>query len=460
MSRYICCSKKDEKSVLEKWSEIFARDKTAQSAERNLFVLREQKYRGIKTDDSKDYYKSPEGEKVAHQYNIIYENIEAQVDSTIYPCKVTALHPNCEAKAKKIERRINSIIMRAAVKDEVDLSERTVRVQGGAYWHPYWDMTLTTRRTNGDATIKEYHPNNVIPQHGALTVEDMDHIFTEMGISRKDVELTYGVRLKDESEEEPQARSVVGSSVSADDFVTLKTGYFRNEDGGIGKIVWVGETLLYYMEDYETKRLWHCEEYGNTLSLDAFDGDDKDKAEGFFFGIFGKKSSGINAVCPVCGKNRWNLKSVDNEVLSRDVILPGFEPDEMGNYPDRAIIRAGERIPVYKPGMLPFILQKSVSCENELLGISDVDVLEDAQDMVNFASLKMHERVDSSRPYITLPPDLSIEPVNGVNQIRPKDPVYKDMIDVKDIGFDLSPCQLMRAIGYEEGRNLIGITDS
>ena len=64
MSRYICCSKKDEKSVLEKWSEIFARDKTAQSAERNLFVLREQKYRGIKTDDSKDYYKSPEGEKV------------------------------------------------------------------------------------------------------------------------------------------------------------------------------------------------------------------------------------------------------------------------------------------------------------------------------------------------------------------------------------------------------------
>ena len=449
MSRFIQCENSKREDVLKHWQEIFSRDKSAQTAERELFKARERAYRGIKGEDAERYV-TPDGEEISAGYNIIYENIEAQVDGSVYPVKVTALHQRNEKNSKKIEHRLNPITRAASVRNDVDLAERVVPTQGGTYWHGEWDNEAKTHTTCGDFVLKQRFPINVIPQNGANSVEEMQHIFMELGMEKSYVKKTYDVKLKDESEEEPEARSAVGDSVPAEDFVTVRIGYFRHKSGSIGKIAWCGDTLLYYSDDYEAKYLYHCENCGATLSVDDFEGDDEEKTESFFSKVFGgKKKRSNEPVCTKCGGNKWKYKAVEKEVLSEDYMLP-----------NGTIVPAGTEIPVYKPRMLPFVLQKSVSAANELLGLSDADTLEEQQAKENFACRKIFERIDNSRPFVSLPPDLSIEPGDGVNYIRPANPADADGIRVIDVRFDISPFIAMKNDAYQEARNLIGITDS
>ena len=449
MAKFIQCDKNKRESVLKHWQEVFARDKTAQADERELFKARERAYRGVKGEDA-ECYVTPEGEELSHGYNIIYENIEAQVDGSVYPVKVTALHQRNEKNAKKVEHRLNSITRAASVRNDVDLAERVVPTQGGTYWHGEWDNEAKTHTTCGDFVLKQRFPINIIPQKGANSVDEMQHIFMELGMEKSYVEKTYDVKLKEESEEEPEARSAVGDSVPAEDFVTVRIGYFRHESGSIGKVAWCGDTLLYYSDDYEAKYLYHCENCGATLSVEDFEGDDEEKAESFFSKVFGgKKKHSKEPVCTKCGGNKWKYKAVEKEVLTEDYKLP-----------NGTFVPAGTEIPVYKPRILPFVLQKSVSAANELLGLSDADTLEEQQSKINFACRKIDERIDASRPFVTLPPDLSVEPTNGINYIRPDSNADGDIVRVDDVRFDISPFIAMKNDAYQEARNLIGITDS
>ncbi len=450
MSRFIQCDKSKREDVLHHWQEVFARDKTAQADERELFKKRERAYRGV-YDENAEYYVTPEGEKLSHGYNIIYENIEAQVDGSVYPVKVTALHQRNEKNSKKIEHRLNGITRAASVRNDIDLAERVVPTQGGTYWHGEWDNEAKTHTTCGDFVLKQRFPINVIPQKGANSIEEMQHISMELGMEKSYVENRYDVKLEEEGEDEPEARSAVGDSEPAEDFVTVRICYFRHESGSIGKVAWCGDTLLEYSDDYEAKYLYHCEGCGATLSVENFEGESEDeKTAGFLSKIFGgDKKRGKEPVCRKCGGHKWKLKPVEKEVLTEDVTLP-----------DGRIVPAGTEIPVYKPRMLPFVLQKSVSAANELLGLSDADTLEEQQSKINYVCRKIDERINATSPFVTLMDDLSVEPKDGINYIRPDDPAAGDVVRVDDVKFDVSPFLAIKNEAYQEARHLIGITDS
>ena len=120
---------------LHHWQNVFSRDKAAQSEERELFVHREALYRGLRdvtvVSDAADA-----ADETPHIYNIIAELIESQVDASIYPVKVTATKRGNEAKARKIEHRINDIVTRLATPEMIDLAERGVPLQGGCSKRP------------------------------------------------------------------------------------------------------------------------------------------------------------------------------------------------------------------------------------------------------------------------------------------------------------------------------------
>ena len=220
---------------LHHWQNVFARDKAAQSEERELFVHREALYRGLRdvtvVSDAADA-----ADETPHIYNIIAELIESQVDASIYPVKVTATKRGNEAKARKIEHRINDIVTRLATPEMIDLAERGVPLQGGCYWQPEWDNSAQSHYTHGGVVLSYRHVQNVIPQAGANDIDEMDHIFLELGQSKETVRRMYGADVSEEAEDEPAARSAFGESEPAEDFVTVRICYYRNADGGLNVV--------------------------------------------------------------------------------------------------------------------------------------------------------------------------------------------------------------------------------
>lgn len=422
------------REVLSLWQDRFARAKANYEPERERFREREILYRGI-NDTTK--LQSGEKRETPHLYNIIAECIEAQVDCSIPPVKVSAGRKGNESKAKKIEHRLNDIILRLPSEELTDLAARTVPIQGGSYWHPEWDENLRTHLTNGDVSLSYRHPNNIIPQEAVTNLDDSDYIFVEYGATRASVENEYDVELDEAFEEDPSARSVVGEYEPTEDFVTVRTAYFYNDNGGVGKIVWTGDTLLFYMDDYEIRHLECCAECGEEKPLFA-----EEEKRGLF-----KKNK---VICPRCGKSKWVDKPIETETLRRDVF------DEDG----KVRIPAGTEIPVYRPKTLPIILQKSISAPGQLLGVSDVDLIEDQQKTINLCEKEILERTLSCGAYVVLPPYTDVYATEGIRTFRPNNPADADQIRAVDIQFNVSQIHAVMANTYEEARHLIGVTDS
>lgn len=436
-------------SVLELWQGRFARAKARQADERERYQERERLYRGIR-----DMTESAGSEKNAlretpHIYNIIAENIEAQIDSTVPPVKVTAGRAGNEKKAKKIEHRLNDIMLRLPAEELVDLAERTVPTQGGTWWHPEWDQTISTHITSGDVVLSYRHPQNVIPQEGVIEQDDLDYAFLEYGETREAVERKYGVTLEDAGEEDPSARSVVGATETAEDFVTVRTAFFHNGKGGIGKIVWSGDTILFYMEDYEARHLTVCAACGAAMPITETE-EETPAEKGGILARFTSKKRKRGVICTACGESKWRDKVLDTEAVPRDIL------GEDGT----VLIPKGTEVPAYKPGVIPLILQKSISAPNQLLGISDVDMIEDQQKTINLCEKEIIERVSSCGGMVVLPGYTDIVTKEGIRTIRPGNPADADQIKTVDLQFDISAHIAMMQNAYQEARNLIGITDS
>ena len=437
---------------LHHWQTVFARDKAAQSEEREAFRHREALYRGLR-DVTVASDAAEAANETPHIYNIIAELIESQVDASIYPVKVTATKSGNEAKALKIEHRINDIITRLATPEMLDLAERTVPLQGGCWWQAEWDNSAQSHHAHGGVVLSYRHPINVIPQAGANETDEMDHIFLELGQSADTVRRLYGADVSEEGEDEPAARSVFGENDPAEDFVTVRICYYRSEDGSIGKFAWCGDRVLYDVTDFEARHLRRCTACGAPEPPDG-EGDEKDAEKPLLALLRGKKQA-KGKVCPVCGGSRWRDEVVRAEPLTEDIVLP-----------DGTVIPAirpdgtREEIPYYKPRMLPVVLQRSISAPNQLLGVSDADLIEDQQKSINLCEREILKRLQKFGALLSLPADAEIEADGGLNIVRPDNPASADMVRLQDLQLNIAQYLTMKSAVYEEAKNLIGITDS
>src|SRR5699024_1455029 len=108
-----------------------------------------------------------------------------------------------------------------------DQQERTVPIQGGGMFLVEWDNTQRSHTTVGELNVSLLHPKQVIPQDGVYSgIEDMDYIILKIPQTKEYIRRRYNVRVKDESEQEPDIKSE--SNVSpADDMVTQYIAYYR-----------------------------------------------------------------------------------------------------------------------------------------------------------------------------------------------------------------------------------------
>lgn len=428
---------------LDYWKDWLERNEAAYEAELAKMDRREALYRGEVRDieplTKRDKERSGEKRKTAHLWNIVAENIESEVNSNIPQPKVTARRKADEGKAKILEDMLRNELDRLPMEKLNDLAERTVPIQGGAFWLVEWDNSKRTHSTVGDVVVSLIHPKQVIPQDGVYgEVEDMDAVVLKLPQTREGIRRQYGKDI-DEGEAEPEIRTLDRDAAEADDLVTQYVVYYRNKDGGVGKFSWACDTVLEDMEDYEARRLRRCESCQTPVT-------DRDAK-----------------VCHVCGGKLREGEEAEEELFSpvttqAGTTIPGASAgvDEAG-----LPVLTPTRLPYYKPDVFPVFLQKNVSMYGRLLGDSDVDKIEDQQNTLSRMETKMLDRLIKAGTRITLPDraDFRMDPEDGEKWYI-GNAADKALIDVYQFSGDLNWEMQVTQRVYEEARRILGITDS
>ena len=163
---------RDKQAKLDYWKDWLGRNEMALGDLARRMDEREALYRGetrdIKPLTAKDRKKNGAYKRTSHLRNIIAENIESEVSSTIPQPKVTARRRSDEWRAKILEDMLRNELDRLPMETLNDMAERTVPIQGGIYWLVEWDNSKRTHSTVGDVTVNILHPKQVIPQDGVL----------------------------------------------------------------------------------------------------------------------------------------------------------------------------------------------------------------------------------------------------------------------------------------------------
>ena len=483
---------KDENAVrqrLDMWQERTERSNSAYESLRKTMDEREEIYRG--RTDITDIIEDDAVKETSCPWNIVYELVEAQVDSSIPQVKVNPLRKEDEKLARMIEDLIINKLDELPSELINDQTERTVPKQGGSIIHVEWDNEFKEANRSGRSTIAFVHPKNLVPQPGVTSdIEDMDWCGIDIGVTKSFVKRRWGVDVSEESEEAPNLRGP-GNIESADDMVTVRLRYFRNDNGGIGKYVYCNDTELEYFEDYQSRRNKKCAKCGRpkqlimsgepatTMAAPTLDGT-YPGGGAWTMGEDGTTFMSEDAMavpdipvdentCPWCGGTSWTDGVDDFEEVWQEFDIT----DDDGNvvmHVDGQHWEEGEdgvmelvptKIPYYVPNVYPLLLIKNVSAWGQLLGESDIDKIKGQQNAINRLQQKLLDSVLKGGSVLTVPEDSKFDRSNGVSRIYSlENPQDKEKFGVYNL--EPSTAQTVSAMNYlyEQARNTIGITDS
>ena len=504
--------KDNSRKELAKWQERLDRNMSAYSAELLKMDEREAQYNGDRTlrpTTSNDKLKDGRKRTTAHVWNITAENIDAIVDSTIPMPKVIPLWKKDEALARKIENMLRNEIERLKIEGINDRAERTAKKQGGVGLLVEWDASKRTHTTVGENVLSVLHPKKIIPQVGMEETDEMDYYFVRVPMTREAVKRRYGVEVENEQEEAPELRP----EGDAEDMVTVNIAVYRNENGGIGRFAWVGDTVCEDLKDCNARRLRRCKKCGMT-ETDAFmmdkplapDGNVPEGAE---------KRKPRKDECSFCGSRTWEYKEeefrevelsdlkrlgVRDNVIARlsamnagsyempavgldeiatDALRPrndmeGIEQiatdalstrndmEEMGAWgAGFAQTEPKVMVPYYKPELFPLVLMRNVTAENRFLGESDCDKIRDQQNTINRMEQKILDKTVKAGTRISCPADTHIK-------IDAEDGVFMPVSNMTDLALlkqfdfsgDITNEITIMTQAYNEAQRVIGVTES
>ena len=496
-------SRKPEK--LELWRQRLTKSDSAWSPLVTKMDHRERLYNG-----EEKLKQMVEGDKpndqTPHVRNIIFENIESKVSSSIPQPKVTAVYEEDETLAEIIENFIRNELNRMPFEQHNDMGERTVPIQGGVLWMIEWDNRKRTHKTVGALDIGIVHPKQLAPQPGVYTgVEDMDWVIVKIPTTKAAIKRRYGISVETETEAEPEIRGVEYADDN-EDALTQYVGFERNEQGGIDRYSWVNEIELEDYENYQARRQPVCKGCGRVRPLkgqllsnnvqmpDSSALEQTDELmrrqvagrqlamklaaqtvgipqEEYTFLIGAQpgltKTPEIKydgGPCPWCGCDQWEQQEMEFE----QVIVPirtnaGHEiPGEYLGFDETgAPAFMPTLVPYYKPDVFPLVLQRSVSIYGQLLGNSDVDVIEDQQNTTNRIEKKIIDRLLKAGTRVTLPADTNFRiDQKDFEKWYVKNQAAKNLIGVYEFKGNLQYELAYLAQVYEEARQILGITDS
>lgn len=522
MDEKIPLNESKQAAKLRVWQERLSKSDSEYSAEEKRMNERERLYNGdseLKPLVKGDHRRDGSQKKTSHVRNIVFENIESMISSSIPSPKVTPRRQKDERLAAVIEHWLRNELDRLPFETMNDMAERTVPLQGGTYWLVEWDNSKRTHSTVGELSVTLLHPKQVAPQPGVFTsIEDMDWFIVKAPTTKGAIKREYGKDLSNEGEQEPELRGSEGVS-SQEEMVTKYIGYEKNESGAVNLFAWVNDVVLEDIEDYQARRQQVCAHCGRTKPLPGqvissstepqpvgnllpdpnrgFAGslippellEDETAAmaaalqiaehetdiergilppdEELMAGVTitaGKPERYNGGACPYCGSTEFS----DGEKEYEEVMLPittqtgeeipgaAFQMDESGMPVLRPTL-----IPFYKPSQMPVVLQRNVSVYGQLLGNSDADAIRDQQNTVNRLEQKIIDRLVKAGTRITMPPVANLRVDTEDNEIWHLENI-QDVQYIKALNFsgNIESELAYLAMTYEESRQILGITNS
>lgn len=462
---------KQSTQLLDRWQRRLKDAQAAYSGEAGKMGHRETRYDGAPVIRKVDGTAAKE--KATHVRNVVQEVIETEVDSNIPQPKVTAVHEEDSWLAKRVEDFLRNELDRLPVEIINDEAERICPTQGGVGILVGWDMSKGTHDALGNVTLTLEHPKRIIPQDGVYQVGDMDWFFLLEPVTKRYVKRTYGVDVEDERESDPDVKNTDGTA--SDQLVTMKTAYYRNDEGGIGRYVWVNDLELEHLKDYQVRRICTCKGCGTV---------------------------GNGVKCRRCGGKRFEVAEEREWTLTEDIIRehggpipamsqtrdeygqPVFQPAGeadgiLGAAPagllpqltppgDFGVFTMAQepvleptKIPYYKPDLYPLVLRKNISRYGRFLGISDVDTVESHQNTMNKLTTKINRKVLGGGSFVTKPKSAKFTYTDEDGRVLElESPKEREMIGIYNLQMDTSADRALLGDIYEQARQEIGITDS
>ena len=398
--------------------------------------------------------------------NVTAELIETQVDINIPAPKITPKCSEDEDLAALMEAWLLAELDRLPSETLNDIDERTTRIQGGDYFVVDWDPKVRTHTSIGDVSLHTLHPKQFLPQEGIwFDLENQDYYIIKRFMTKADVLRRYKVDLEMETESEPDIKGADPDSTrSMDNMVTVYEGTERTEHG-IDRFVWVNDTVLEDLEDYQARRTRVCEDCGLKESEAERIREKEKKDTEPIMDMLGRvnesMAEAIEATepfpagrCPKCG-GRFIDGPEDFEerydIIERTLRGP-IAPPENGQ---------PLRIPRYKPDIYPVVLRRNIPLYGKLLGLSDVDRIADQQNTLNHLDNLITDKLASAGSFLVLPKGKQVDDSNGQYMtIRLDTPQEKQLIDVISTEVPVQQDMAWEASVYEHAKQQLGITDS
>lgn len=456
-----------KQAKLTKWQDRLDHMNSAYSSEYAKMDKRERVYLGEReVDRVTQNARRTRKTDVRLVRNVTAELIETQVDINIPAPKITPKCSEDEDLAALMEAWLLAELDRLPSETLNDIDERTTRIQGGDYFVVDWDPKVRTHTSIGDVSLHTLHPKQFLPQEGIwFNLEDQDYFIVKRPMTKADVLRRYKVDLEMEVESEPDIKGADPDSTrSMDDMLTVYEGTERTEHG-IDRFVWVNDTVLEDLEDYQARRTRVCEHCGLKESEAERIREEEKKDTEPIMDMLGRvnesMAEAIEATepfpagrCPVCGG-----KFVDGpddfeevyDIIERTLREPIMPPED-----GRPL-----RIPRYKPDLYPVVLRRNIPIYGKLLGLSDVDRIADQQNALNQLDNLITDKLAAAGSFLVLPKGKQVDDSNGQYMtIRLDTPQEKQLIDVISTEVPVQQDMAWEAMIYEHAKQQLGITDS
>ena len=425
----------DVYTLLSDWQEKFQKAQQAYDGERGAMERRELLYFGTRTVNAAKRSGKAKAQDADYVRNIVFELIESQVDSSVPTPKVSPLHAYNEERAMGIEAALRAEIDRMPFERFNDEQERTTYIQGGSIFLVEWNNNLRTHSTVGEVQVQVLHPKQVIPQPGVTSLQKCEYVFVLLPQTKEYISRRFGVDVDGETEEAPDVafshKEQAASDRAVDTKVTLIQVYFRNPRGGIGRFSWVNDLPLEYMEDYQARYIEACVKCGAAKA---------DSEE-----------------CPVCGGKRFETQAHETEVLAEDYVIDPGVPGVR----EPVVILAGTEIPYYKPNCFPLVVRKNVSVYGRFLGDSDVDKIEDQQELVKKLGTKIQEKLLRGGSLLVTPQGASFPKTDAEFKImQVKNAADASIVKQLTLQPNVSYDSAEKDKAYYDAKSTLGITDS
>ncbi len=349
--------------------------------------------------------------------NITYEIIESEVSSDIPTPKADSISYTeaRERNARSIERLCSAVKDRLPFEAMNDLDERYTYIYGGSVWYIEWDSSESRSGDIGGVAVHCISPLNFIPQPGVCSVEDMDYCFLRFTTTRSELARKYGV--PDDMLYLAECEYEYDTDTRENDTATVIVGFWRDEAGDIGKIVFSGGLLLSDIPCYYSRKIQVCKECG------LEEGD-----------------------C-TCGGAKFKANLYDERV-SHELLPDGALSDAYVNY--------------YTPRVFPIVIRKNSSNTEGLYGNSDCETLRYHQQAINKIESRILQKLLRAGITPVMPEDSSVTLNNAVfgQVIKMKAgeslEQYGKIDTTPDIEQDIKEADRL----YDQAKRIMGISDA